>query len=152
MAVMRHPGKAATWRSFGADEDGFTLVELLVVLVLLGIVIAIAVPSYLGFQARAQDATAKSNLRSAMAVAGLYADDNIGTASDADGLKSTTGYEGMTAAILRAGYDAGLAANLAVVSGKTTTTEYCLTDTEGAGTWSLLGPGPVSFHNNATCT
>ncbi len=86
-----------------------------------------------------------------MAVADLYAADNIGTKTDADGRKNTTGYKGMTAAILRAGYDTGLAANLVVVSGKTTTTQYCLTDTEGASTWSLLGPGPLDFRNNAKC-
>jgi type IV pilus assembly protein PilA len=134
-------------------ELGFTLIELLIALVLIGILVVIAVPSYLGLQARAADAAAKSNLRAAVPAAAAFAVDNTGTKGDADNKKRTQGYKGMTAAILRTAYDAGLSPTLKVVSGRTGTGSYCLSDKHQGRSWSVRGPGVASssFSKSANC-
>ena len=121
----------------GNTEQGFTLIELLVVIIIIGILLAIAVPSYLGFRDRAANNAAKANLRAALPAAEAYYSDN-GT------------YTGMTPTTLKA-IDSGVSASLTVASAGAST--YCLTDTQSGKTWSVKGPGPqtTSWQNNATC-
>lgn len=57
-------------------ESGFTLIELMVVVLIIAILIAIAIPTFLGMRERAWDADAKSNLRNGLSAAVTYFTDN----------------------------------------------------------------------------
>ena len=56
----------------GTCEEGFTLMELLVVTLIIGILTAIAIPNYLGQQQEAKDSAAMAQLRSAATSQDLY--------------------------------------------------------------------------------
>jgi len=67
------------------SEEGFTLIELMVVVLIIAILIAIAIPTFLGARQRAQDRAAQSNARN-----GLTAEKTIYTDAQAYTSSSTT--------------------------------------------------------------
>jgi prepilin-type N-terminal cleavage/methylation domain-containing protein len=63
-------------RRNGDRQSGFTLIELMVVVMIIAILIGIAIPAFLGARRRAQDAAAKSNIRNALSSATAIFSDN----------------------------------------------------------------------------
>jgi len=123
-------------RSRSNDESGFTLVELLVVMLIIGILAAIAIPSFFAQRDKATDTDAKSAARTAQTALETYATDNGGSYASA----TPTDLENIEATL-----DASV---LTVVSTDDTYTVTADSDTGNTFSIARLANGDTSL----TCT
>lgn len=108
------------------EERGFAGIEMVIVVAVLGVVLGIAVPSYLGLRGGTADADTKASLRAAMPAADAYFKDH----KTFVGLDSTD--------LLR--IDPRVSVTVAVTGASKRS--YCLTESVNGKVWSVRGPNP----------
>jgi prepilin-type N-terminal cleavage/methylation domain-containing protein len=152
------------------DERAFTLIEMLIVLVIMGILVATSAPTYASFKDLANKTAAKANLSAVLPDIEQYSSDNYPsapTAQDPDwngtdaagtGTNADSGYTGMTMAILKSKYDSSITtANFQLNHNYTgSSTAYCLYTSSGQWYAAKIGPsGTISVGKQMvenTCT
>jgi type IV pilus assembly protein PilA len=150
------------------QEEGFTLIELMVVVLIIAILIAIAIPTFLGARTRAQDRAAQSSLRNALTAAKTaYTDtsDYVGAttsaqltaiepslkyeaAADPSGTNATVpSFKDVSVSVTSVTGGANQVWSGAVLS-KSGTCFYIRDQATGTGAGTFYGSGP----GDATCT
>ena len=122
-------------------EGGFTLVELVIVLVVLGILVSIAVPSYVSLETKAQAVAAQANVRAAVPAAEVYYQDPLGGNNTYNLLSGATlrSEAPGIAATVKGGYNAAKDG-------------YCIQDTEGTSNYHYTGGhGGAAVITSGTC-
>ncbi len=139
-------------------ENGFTLIELMVVVLIIAILIAIAVPTFLGARERAQDKAAQSDLRNSLTAAKvLYTDSqdySAMTAAELAGVEPSLSFAAVGSATTSVvGFDSTAPASVVFVKESSSGTFFCLADdVTGPGTTFGSGAAIADVDTVGECT
>ena len=114
----------------GSNEKGFTLIELMIVIAIIGILAAIAIPNFVSYRQRSYNSSSQSDMKNAMTTQEAYFVDYAT-------------YTANTTNLGNAGFVSSSKVTLSVANA--TATGYQLTAYHSSGnvTWSVQGPGGV---------
>jgi type IV pilus assembly protein PilA len=145
-----------TLRRRAEDEKGFTLIELLVVILIIGILAAIAIPTFLNQKSKANDASAESLARNAATAMETYATNNNGSyaGATAASLNAITPALNVTTSTTQPYLNStttGASSSYTIVAvSPTDTVNFTLTNTNGTETFTCSAPGTGACSSAST--
>ena len=112
------------------NERGFTLVELIIVIAIIGVLAAIAIPQFASYRTRSFDSASQADLRNAITVQEAYYQDKLT-------------YSAAVADLTGVQYGLFISSNVNISVAAASATGYTMTAWHSSGneTWQIVGPG-----------